>query len=64
VLYFSEKCGGLNGSTQHSGRTPLVLKTKAESLASLGSAKTSPWLGFVWVQPTDHFSRGKYCRIK
>ena len=34
--------GGLNGSTQHSGRTPLALKTKAESLASLGSPDHHP----------------------
>jgi hypothetical protein len=38
--------GGLNGSTQHSGRTRLALKTKAKSLSRARSAGTPPWLGF------------------
>ena len=30
LLYFSDFAGGLNGSTQHSARTHLALKTKAK----------------------------------
>ena len=32
VARMSAKRGGLNGSTQHQGRTQLALKTKAKSL--------------------------------
>jgi hypothetical protein len=53
----SGNLGGLNGSTQHSGRTQFALKTKAKSLAKVRSAGTLPWLGFDRVQ-TDRFSRG------
>src|SRR6266404_3969564 len=35
-----DKSGGLNGSTQHSSRTRLALKTKAKSLARVRSAGT------------------------
>jgi hypothetical protein len=50
--------GGLNGSTQQSGQTQLVLKTKAKSLARVRSAETLPWLGFDRVQRSDRFCRG------
>src|SRR6267143_6499227 len=50
-LDFSGYAGGLNGSTQHSSRTRLALKTKAKSLARVRSAGTLPWLGFDRRQP-------------
>jgi hypothetical protein len=34
--------GGLNGSTQHSGRTHLALKTKAKSLVGLDQPEHYP----------------------
>src|SRR6266849_5109295 len=46
LLEMSGNRGGLNGSTQHSSRTRLALKTKAKSLARVRSAGTLPWLGF------------------
>jgi hypothetical protein len=52
---FADYIGGLNRSTQHSGRTELALKTKAKSLAGVGSVGTLPWLGFGQVQPADRF---------
>jgi hypothetical protein len=58
-----DKPGGLNGSTQHSGRTRLALKTKAKSLARVRSAGTLPWLGFDRVQPNRSLLPGKNCRI-
>src|SRR6266480_240475 len=62
-IYFSGKSGGLNGSTQHSSRTRLALKTKAKSLARVRSAGTLPWLGFDRGQPNRSLLPGKYCRI-
>src|SRR5712664_3562487 len=59
----SDKRGGLNGSTQHSSRTRLALKTKAKSLARVRSAGTLPWLGFDRGQPNRSLLPGKYCRI-
>ena len=50
-LHFSDYRGGLNGSTQHSSRTRLALKTKAKSLARVRSAGTLRWLGFDRGQP-------------
>jgi hypothetical protein len=41
--------GGLNGSTQHSGRTQFALKTKAKSLGEVRTARALPWLGFERV---------------
>jgi hypothetical protein len=38
--------GGLNGSTQHSARTHLALKTKGKIARYVRSAGTLPWLGF------------------
>src|SRR5579859_2087952 len=38
--------GDLNGSTQHSSRTRLALKTKAKSLARVRFGGTLPWPGF------------------
>jgi hypothetical protein len=58
-----DKRGGLNGSTQHSGRTRLALKTKARSLARVRSAGTLPWPGFDRVQPNRSLLPGKHCRI-
>src|SRR6266850_7816625 len=55
--------GGLNGSTQHSSRTRLALKTKAKSLARVRSAGTLPWLGFDRGQPNRSLLSGKHCRI-
>jgi len=46
-----DKRGGLNGSTQHSGRTRFTLKTEGKSLARVRSSGTLPWLGFDRVQP-------------
>jgi hypothetical protein len=46
IIDLPDKRGGLNGSTQHSSRTRLALKTKAKSLARVRSAGTLPWLGF------------------
>ena len=43
---YTRSRGGLNGSTQHSGRTWTELKIKAKSLARFRSAGTLPWLGF------------------
>src|SRR5216683_6137850 len=53
----------LNGSTQHSSRTRLALKTKAKSLARVRSAGTLPWLGFARAQPNGSVPQGKYCRV-
>src|SRR5580704_9882249 len=58
-----DKRGGLNGSTQHPGRTRLAWKTKAKSLARVRSAGTLPWLGFDRVQPKGSLLPGKHCRI-
>src|SRR5882672_1231406 len=58
-----DKSGGLNGSTQHSSRTRLALKTKAKSLARVRSAGTLPWLGFDRGQPNRSLLPGKHCRI-
>ena len=55
--------GGLNRSTQYSGQTQLALKTKAKSLARVGSAGTLPWLGFDRVQSNRSLLLGKHCRI-
>jgi hypothetical protein len=45
------------GSTQHSARTQLVLKTKAKITRYARSAETLPWLGFEQVQPTGRLSQ-------
>src|SRR5882724_9284699 len=58
-----DKRGGLNGSTQHSSRTRLALKTKAKSLPRVRSAGTPPWLGFDRGQPNRSLLPGKHCRI-
>src|SRR6266403_2201819 len=58
-----DKSGGLNGSTQHSSRTRLALKTKAKSHARVRSAGTLPWLGFDRGQPNRSLLPGKHCRI-
>ena len=58
-----DKRGGLNGSTQHSSRTRLALKTKAKSLARVRSAGTLPWLGFDRGQPNRSLLPKKHCRI-
>src|SRR6266403_4656911 len=58
-----DKRGGLNGSTQHSSRTRLALKTKAKSLARVRSAGTLTWLGFDRGQPNRSLLPGKHCRI-
>src|SRR6266404_5595857 len=58
-----DKSGGFNGSTQHSSRTRLALKTKAKSLARVRSAGTLPWLGFDRGQPNRSLLPGKHCRI-
>jgi Transposase len=60
--HFSGNPGGLNGSTQHLGRTRLALETKAKSLARVRSAGTLPWLGLIDSSRTVGFSIGKYCR--
>jgi len=62
-LLYPNKPGGLNGSTQHSNRTRLALKTKAKSLARVRSAGTLPWLGFDRGQPNRSLLPGKDCRI-
>ena len=53
------KHGSLDGSTQHSGRTRLALKTKAKSLARARSAGALPWLGFDRVPPKKVGSPGE-----
>src|ERR1700722_327928 len=58
-----DKPGGLNGSTQHSSRTRLALKTKAKSLVRVRSAGTLPWLGFYRVRPNGSLLLGKHRRI-
>lgn|SRR5690242_616103 len=63
LVLASDFGGGLNGSTQHSVRTQLILKTKAESLAGVRSAGTLPWLGFDRAQPNRSLLSGKHCRI-
>src|SRR6267142_2569539 len=55
----TDKRGGLNGSTLHSSRTRLALKTKAKSLARVRSAGTLPWLGFDRGQPNRSLLPGK-----
>jgi len=55
--------GGLNGSMQHSGRTPLALKTKAKSLGRVRSAGTPPGLGFDQMRSNRSVLLGKHCRI-
>ena len=62
-VYVLGKFGGLNGSTQHSSRTRLALKTKAKSLARVRSAGTLPWLGFDRGPPNRALLLGKYHRI-
>src|SRR6266850_2357821 len=59
----TDKRGGLNGSTLHSSRTRLALKTKAKSLARVRSAGTLPWLGFDRGQPNRSLLPRKHCRI-
>ena len=59
----SGKTGGLNGSTQHLGRTRLALETKAKSLARVRSAGTLPWLGFDRVQSNKWVLSAKRGRI-
>jgi len=59
----SDFLGGLNGSTQHSGRTRLALKTKAKSLSRARSSGTLPWLGFDRVQTNRSLLPGKQCQI-
>src|SRR6266852_4261870 len=61
--HLSGKRGGLNGSTQHSARTHLALKTRAEIAREVRSVGTLPWLGFDRVQPNRSVLQGKYCRI-
>jgi hypothetical protein len=63
MSHMSGKPGDLNGSTQHSRRTRLALKTKAKSLARVRSAGTLPWLAFDRVQPKGSLLPGKHCRI-
>src|SRR5260370_2448053 len=63
VILSPDKSGGLNGSTQHSSRTRLALKTKAKSLARVRSAGTLPCLGFDRGRPNRSLLPGKYCRI-
>ena len=58
-----DKRGGLNGSTQHSARTHLALKTRAKIVREVRSVGTLPWLGFDRVQPNRSVLQGKYCRI-
>jgi len=58
-VYVLGKFGGLNGSTQHSSRTRLALKTKAKPLARVRSAGTLPWLGSDRGQPNKSFLLGK-----
>ena len=58
-----DKRGDLNGSTQHSSRTRLALKTKAKSLARVRSVGTLPWPGFDREQPNRSLLPGKHCRI-
>jgi hypothetical protein len=59
----SNKDGGLNRSTQHSGRTQLALKTKAKSLAGVRLAETLPWLDFDRVEPNRSLRPVKHYRI-
>src|SRR5271165_525658 len=61
IFLWTGKYGGLNGSTQHSGRTQLALKTKAKSLARVRSAGTPPWLGFDRAQPNRSLLPGEHC---
>src|SRR5260221_1252498 len=63
LLIPSDKSGGLNGSTQHSARTHLALKTRAKIAREVRSVGTLPWLGFDRVQPNRSVLQGKYCRI-
>src|SRR5712664_3345425 len=58
-----ERPGGLNGSTQHSARTHLALKTRAKIAREVRSVGTLPWLGFDRVQPNRSVLQGEYCRI-
>jgi|HubBroStandDraft_3_1064219.scaffolds.fasta_scaffold117110_2 hypothetical protein len=58
-----DKRGGLNGSTQHSGRTHLALKTKAKIAGWVRSVGTLPWLGFDRVLPNRWVLPEKHCRI-
>ena len=62
-LIMSGLAGGLNGSTQHLGRTRLALKTKTKSLARVRSAGTLLWLGFDRVQSNRWVLSGKHGRI-
>ena len=54
--------GGFNGSTQHSARTRLALKTKAKSLARIRSAGTLRWLGFDRLQANRSVLPGNHWR--
>src|SRR6266850_7136605 len=63
LLEMPDDMGGFNGSTQHSSRTRLALKTKAKPLARVRSAGTLPWLGFDRGQPNRSLLPGKHCRI-
>ena len=58
------KRGGLNGSTQHSARTRLVLIPKAKSLGVGRSDGTRPWLGFDQVQANRPVLLWKDYRIR
>jgi len=62
-IHFSDYGGDLKGSTQHSSRTRLALKTKGKSLARVRSAGTLPWLGFDRKQPNRSVLPGKHYRI-
>jgi hypothetical protein len=53
----------LNGSTQHSGRAQLALKTKSKSLARVRSAGTLSWLGFGRVMPNRSILSEKQYQI-
>jgi len=58
-----DKSGGLNGSTQHQGRSLLAGALKAKLFASIESNGTLPWLGFDREQPNRSLLPGKQCRI-
>src|SRR6478672_7662929 len=62
LILVPDKSGGLNGSTQHSARTHLALKTRAKNARWVRSAETLTWLGFDRGQSNRSVLPGKALR--
>src|SRR5208282_1425830 len=56
--HMSNKCGGLNGSTQHLFEVYSQESQKLKSFASVESIGTQPCLVLIEYSRTDRFSRG------